>query len=120
MNFSKRAKRDIAVTLLIVCAGLFLYHFLFGKAGYFEVDAKREKLYQLQEENLKLRQRNDQLKKSIEEIRTDPEAVERIGVEEHDLARPGDIIIHLPKEDSPDPPQPPASPVTEKKKPPNG
>lgn len=120
MNFSKRAKRDIAVTLLIVCAVLFLYHFLSGKAGYFEVKAQREKLYQLQEENLQLRQRNDQLKKAIEDIRTDPEAVKRIGVEEHNLADPGDIIIHLPEENEKEPPAPPASPAAEKKETPDG
>ena len=74
--------------------------FLFGKAGYFEVEKQRERLYRLQQENLRLRERNDQLKESIEKLKTDPEAVERIGVEEHGLARPGDIIINLPDESS--------------------
>ena len=105
MKFSSKAKREVLVTLLILCAGFLFYIFLFGESGYFQVRAYRIRLEQLkiQNENLRLRKLN--LEESVRKLKEDPEAVERIAREELNMARPGDVIINLPEKPDVTPPR---------------
>jgi len=100
MKFSRKARHEVLILLLIICSVALVYQLLFGGAGYITVRSYQEELRQLRLENARLRQENGKIIQSIEKLKSDPEELERIARDELDLARPGDIVITLPPEDT--------------------
>lgn len=103
-SFLRRYGFRIAFGLL----GLLLIHDIFGSHGFLamrraqrEVEAERQRIEALEEENKRIGE-------DVHLLRTDPAAIERIAREEMGLARPGEKVFKLPPpEDKPaDPPQP--------------
>lgn len=100
MKFSRKARHEVLILLLIISSVALVYQLLFGSAGYMRVRSYQEELQQLRLENARLRQENGKIIQSIEKLKSDPEELERIARDELDLARPGDIVITLPPEDT--------------------
>jgi cell division protein FtsB len=73
--------------------------------GYLQSQAHSKELLNLQRENIRLREQKRFYLEQIQRLRTDPAAVVDAARKCCDLARPGDIVVKLPK-----PPSQTASP----------
>lgn len=102
-SFLRRYGFRIAFGLL----GLLLIHDIFGSRGFLamrgaqqEVEAERQRIEALEEENKRLGE-------DVHSLKTDPAAIERIAREEMGLARPGEKVFKLPppEEKPPDTPK---------------
>lgn len=76
---------------------LLLGYHVFGPNGYMALRAREQEKRALEEEIRKLTVENLRLVRQVRELRTDPQAVERIAREEMKLARPGEVIYVLPE-----------------------
>jgi cell division protein FtsB len=99
MGISRKARREIVWILLLVACLSFTYFLVFGQGGYLRLRDYRSELRELQLENLRLRESQKELRERIHRLRTDPYEIERLARERYDLARPGDIIVTIPKPD---------------------
>ena len=86
------------ILLLIACLS-FSYFLVFGQGGYLKLKEYRAELRELQLENLRLRESQKELHLKINRLRNDPYEIERLARERYNLARPGDIIVTIPKSD---------------------
>jgi cell division protein FtsB len=91
-SFLRRYGFRIAFGLL----GLLLIHDIFGSHGFLamrrakqEVEAERQRIEALEEENKRIGE-------DVHSLKTDPAAIERIAREEMGLARPGEKVFRLP------------------------
>ena len=73
-----------------------IYLVIFGQDGYRRLVQYRKQFETLNLENSRLRQENAALTKTIRQLKSDPNAVERVAREDFNFARPGDIIVTLP------------------------
>lgn len=103
-GFLRRHGFRVAFGLL----GLLLIHDIFGSHGFLamrraqrEVEAERQRITALEEENKRLGE-------EVHSLKTDPAAIERIAREEMGLARPGEKVFKLPppEENPADTPKP--------------
>jgi cell division protein FtsL len=96
------------LALALLAVGI---HDVFGAHGYLAMRRSREQIEELRGQIEKLNQENQALAEHINELKTDPEAIEKIAREEMGLARPGEMIFKLPAAspaDADDKPNPPA------------
>jgi cell division protein FtsB len=91
-EFFRRYGFRIAFALL----GLLLIHDIFGSHGFLamrrmqqQVEAERQKIEQLKEENRGITE-------EVHSLKTDPAAIERIAREEMGLTKPGELVFKLP------------------------
>lgn len=84
------------IVLLVSCLS-FTYFLVFGQGGYLKLKEYRAELRELQLENLRLRETQKELRLKINRLRNDPYEIERLARERYNLARPGDIIVTVPK-----------------------
>jgi len=102
----KQAKRY----LLIAACGLALLslglHEILGQNGYLARQRRRMQLQALTAEIQKLKQENVELTRRIKDLRSDPQAIEKLARERLRLGRPGDVVITLPPAKQPDDSQP--------------
>jgi cell division protein FtsB len=80
-------------------------HDAFGEHGFFAMRRTKRQIEETRQKIDTLNRENGKLQGQIEELRSDPRAVERIAREEMGLARPGEFIFRLPES-----PQKPAQP----------
>ncbi len=98
MKFSRKAKRELSWILLFASSLPLIHLLFFGQGGFLQLGEYRAQLVELQRSNRALMEENQRMMEKIHRIKTDPREVERIAREEHNMARPGDVIITLPKE----------------------
>jgi len=99
MGISRKARREIILILLLIACLSFSYFLVFGQGGYLKLKEYRAELRKLQLENLRLRESQRELHLKIDRLRNDPYEIERLARERYNLARPGDIIVTVPKSD---------------------
>jgi cell division protein FtsB len=90
------ARRVIAVIL----GGLFLAlgaYQVWGAKGFFALRRRLQEEQEWQQRNLALRRENEALQKRIHDLRTDPQAIDKIAREEYMLAAPGDKVLLAPQ-----------------------
>jgi cell division protein FtsB len=97
MRISRKARRELSALLLIFLAAPFVYILLFGNGGFMELRRMQAALQELQQENQRLREEHQAYLKRIEKLRQDPAEIERVARERYNYARPGDVIINLPR-----------------------
>ena len=100
MGISRKARREIILIFLLTACLSFTYFLVFGQGGYLKLREYRAELRELQLENLRLRESQKELHSRINRLRNDPYEIERLAREQYNLARPGDIIVTIPKRDS--------------------
>lgn len=101
-----RTWRPAGSVLAVVLALLLTWHVVNGKHGLSVWQQKRLEDKQLRKEIDNLQQENVRLRQRVEKLKTDPHAIEREAREKLHYAKPGEVIYSLP----PDPPaQGPAS-----------
>jgi cell division protein FtsB len=87
--------RWMAIGGLIVFA--LLINEVVGSSGYV---ARREQLRQIEALNLqigRLRHENQYLTERIQQLRSDPDAIEEMAREQLHLGRPGEVVVTLPQ-----------------------
>lgn len=97
MRFSRKAKRELSWILLSLSCLILTYNLVFGEGGLAQLRQYRLELETIRNDNLRLRQQHHQYIENIHRIKTDPYEVERIARERYNFARPGDIIVNLPR-----------------------
>jgi cell division protein FtsB len=83
----------LASVFLAGCAAL-----LFGERGVLDVERNRRQLKELQTQVVARKARVEKLRLLVESLETEPKALERVVREELGLARPGEVIILLPRD----------------------
>jgi cell division protein FtsB len=95
---SRRKLATVAVFALVVFLG---FHVIFGANGMVVYTNKRAEYRQLQKETDQLDQENQRLTKQVEELKTDPKAIERVAREQLHYTKKGEIIYLLPQKPPP-------------------
>jgi cell division protein FtsB len=103
---ARRAWRQAGTAVAVVLAALVMWHVINGKHGlsFWHQNHMRDR--ELQKQISDIQQENAQLRKQIERLKSDPDAIEREAREKLHYARPGEVIYTLP-----DAPQPQAQPA---------
>ena len=98
---SQRRRRMI----LLAVAGFFtvsvVFSFIFGDAGIFSYFKMQKAQGQLTHEIEDLRQKNAELKKQIELLRSDPHYIEQIAREQLGLVKDGETVYQFQLNDTP-------------------
>jgi cell division protein FtsB len=71
-------------------------HDIFGTHGFLAMRRTRNEIQKVQTDLDRLNKENVQLQQEVQDLKTDPHAIERIAREELGQARPGEIIIKIP------------------------
>ena len=86
--------RLLSIALLVFLL-LLLYGLFFGKQNLFVLVAQKEKLAQLTEETKVLRERNEQIRIDIKDIKTRLGAIEGLARSELGLIKPGETFYQI-------------------------
>jgi cell division protein FtsB len=83
--------------LLAICVfGLFL-HDIFGTHGFLAMRRTKQEIERVQGEIARLNQENTELSQEVKALKSDPHKIESIARDELGLAKPGEVIIKIPK-----------------------
>ena len=99
-------RRRLATGAVAVLAVWLFLHVMFGANGMTVYRAKRAEYQTLQKEIAGLQKDNDQYSKQINQLKSDPERIEKEAREQFHYARPGEVVYVSPE------PAVPAQPVT--------
>jgi cell division protein FtsL len=90
--------------LLGICVlGLFL-HDIFGAHGYLAMRRTKQEIERVQGEIARLNKENTELSQEVKALKSDPHKIESIARDELGLAKPGEVIIKIPKSEQIQPP----------------
>lgn len=85
--------------------GLFL-HDIFGAHGYLAMRRTKLDIARVQGEIARLNKENAELSQEVKALKSDPHKIESIARDELGLAKPGEVIIKIPKDQQLTSPQP--------------
>src|ERR1700674_2440728 len=85
-----RALLGLLVLVLVV-------HDIFGPHGYLAMRRTQQEINKVTADLDQLNQENLQLEQEVRELKTDPHKIEKIARDELGLARPGEVIIKIPR-----------------------
>jgi len=77
--------------------GLFL-HDIFGTHGYLAMRRTKQEIQRVQGEIDRLNKENTELSQEVKALKSDPHKIESIARDELGLAKPGEVIIKIPKD----------------------
>jgi cell division protein FtsL len=77
--------------------GLFL-HDIFGTHGYLAMRRTKQDIERVQGEIARLNKENAELSEEVKALKSDPHKIESIARDELGLAKPGEVIIKIPKD----------------------
>lgn len=84
--------------VLGICVfGLFL-HDIFGTHGYLAMRRTKQDIERVQGEIARLNKENGELSQEVKALKSDPHKIESIARDELGLAKPGEVIIKIPKD----------------------
>jgi cell division protein FtsB len=96
LGFAQRAWRPAASAVAVCLALLLMGHVVNGKNGLTVWHKKRAEDQQLQKDIDKLQRENAQLRQHVEQLKSDPDAIEREAREKLHYAKPNEVIVALP------------------------
>jgi cell division protein FtsB len=105
LNRAQRLWRPAGTVIVVLLALLVTWHVIYGKHGISVWQQKRAEDHELQKQIEDLQQENAEMRKDVERLRSDPDAIEREAREKLHYAKPGEVIYTLP--DQPQPQQQP-------------
>lgn len=97
---------------LLFC--LLLLQDVFGAHGLMAMHRSKAQMQAIQAKIDKLDQENRDLQQRIENLKTNPSAIEKVARDRMGLARPGELIFRLPESKPGQTPAPPTNPTTPK------
>jgi len=100
MGMSRKAKRELAWILVLLAAFSFAFYMVVGDSGVFRLRQYQAEAASLQAQQEELKKTQTQLLSQIDRVKNDPQELERIARERHQLARPGDVIVTVPSKSS--------------------
>ena len=102
---ARRGWRQAGTALAIVLAALLMWHVINGQHGLSVWHKNHTQEHDLKKQIDDIQQENAQLRKQIDRLKTNPDAIEHEAREKLHYAKPGEVIYALP--DTPqNPPQP--------------
>jgi len=84
--------------LLGVCVFGLLLHDIFGTHGYLAMRRTKQEIQRVQAEINRLNKENAELAQEVQALKSDPHKIESIARDELGLAKPGEVIIKIPKD----------------------
>ncbi|MGO9338527.1 MAG: FtsB family cell division protein [Terracidiphilus sp.] len=96
LEFGRRAWRPAGTAVAVCMALLLMGHVVNGKNGLTVWHKKRAEDQQLQKEINQLQQANAQLRQHVEQLKSDPDAIEHEAREKLHYAKPNEVIVALP------------------------
>ena len=91
-GWAYRNRRRAATVLVVLAALGFGYNAVFGVNGIDMFEHKRAEDRAIQQRIVKLTQENKQLQQNVQELQSDPDAIEHEARERLHYARPGEVI----------------------------
>jgi cell division protein FtsL len=83
--------------LLGICVFGLLLHDIFGTHGYLAMRRTKQEIERVQGEIVRLNKENTELSQEVKALKSDPHKIESIARDELGLAKPGEVIIKIPK-----------------------
>ena len=83
--------------LLALLVLVLLVHDIFGTHGFLAMRRKQQEIKKVITDLDQLNKENLQLEQEVRELKTDPRKIEKIARDELGLARPGEVIIKIPR-----------------------
>jgi cell division protein FtsB len=84
----------VLLALLIL---ILVVHDIFGTHGYLAMRRTQQEIKKVNADLDRLNKENLQLGQEVKELKTDPHKIEKIARDELGLARPGEVIIKIPR-----------------------
>jgi cell division protein FtsB len=97
LEFAQRAWRPAGTAVAVCLALLLMGHVVNGKNGLTVWHGKQAEDQQLRKEIDKLRMENAQLRRHVEQLKSDPDAIEHEAREKLHYAKPNEVIVALPE-----------------------
>jgi len=97
LEFAQRAWRPAGTAVAVCLALLLMGHVVNGKNGLTVWHGKQAEDQQLQKEIDKLQMENAQLRRHVEQLKSDPDAIEHEAREKLHYAKPNEVIVALPE-----------------------
>lgn len=83
--------------LLALLILVLVVHDVFGTHGFLAMRRKQQEIQKINAGLDQLNKENEQLEQEVRELKTDPRKIEKIARDELGLARPGEVIIKIPR-----------------------
>ena len=77
---------------------------IFDERGALALSKRRQELQSIQDDITSATEQNEKYRKEVQELRHDPEAIERLARERLKLVKPDEIVIETPETTTPTPP----------------
>ncbi len=89
--------RHYGPALLGLLVLVLVVHDIFGTHGYLAMRRTQQEIERVTADMEQLNKENLQLEQEVKELKTDPHKIEKIARDELGLARPGEVIIKIPR-----------------------
>ncbi len=89
--------RHYGPVLLALLVLVLVVHDIFGTHGYLAMRRTQQEIKRVTADIEQLNKENLQLEQEVKELKTDPHKIEKIARDELGLARPGEVIIKIPR-----------------------
>jgi len=89
--------RHYGPALLGLLMLVLVVHDIFGTHGFLAMRRKQQEIKKVNADLDQLNKENLQLEQEVRELKTDPHKIEKIARDELGLAKPGEVIIKIPR-----------------------
>jgi cell division protein FtsB len=89
--------RHYGPALLGLLVLVLVVHDIFGPHGYLAMRRTQQEIQRVNSDLRQLNKENLQLEQEVRDLKTDPHKIEKIARDELGLARPGEVIIKIPR-----------------------
>jgi cell division protein FtsL len=89
--------RHYGPALLGLLVLVLVVHDIFGTHGYLVMRRTQQEIKKVTRDLDQLNEENVQLEQEVRELKTDPHKIEKIARDELGLAKPGEVIIKIPR-----------------------
>jgi cell division protein FtsB len=89
--------RQYGRALLALFVLILVVHDVFGAHGYLAMRRTQQEIKKVNADLDRLNKENLQLGQEVKELKTDPHKIEKIARDELGLAKPGEVIIKIPR-----------------------
>ena len=96
LRLARRAWRQAGTAVAVALAALLMWHVINGRHGLSVWHKNHAQERQLQQQISDIQQENTQLRKQIDRLKSDPDAIEHEAREKLHYAKPGEVIYTLP------------------------
>ncbi len=95
LGIPQRAWRRVGIGACVVTILALAVMEFVGENGYWARRERRQQVQDLREDIQNLQQDNERLAQQVQDLRSDPRAIEEMAREQLRLARPGEFIVNL-------------------------